>query len=323
MPAAQSKPSALARYAWGVLAYNVAVVLWGAYVRATGAGAGCGRHWPRCNGRVVPLLRETKELVEFTHRVSSGFALLLVVGLLAWTLRAAPRGHLARRAAVVSMVLMVMEALLGAGLVLLRLVAGDKSSLRAFSMAAHLTNTFLLLAAITLTAWFLSTGARVRTRGRGAVLWPLGIALAATLFVAVSGAVTALGDTLFPATSLTAGLRADMSATAHFLVRLRVVHPALAIATSLYVVFAGWLVRRTRPSALTARLSKALAGLFVAQLLVGAVNVILLAPLAMQIVHLLMADVVWIVLVVTTAAALADDAVLNRPLGRDFVPGDI
>ncbi len=42
------------RYAWGVLLWNVLVALWGAYVRATGSGAGCGSHWPTCNGEILP-----------------------------------------------------------------------------------------------------------------------------------------------------------------------------------------------------------------------------------------------------------------------------
>jgi heme A synthase len=169
-------------------------------------------------------------------------------------------------------------------------------------MALHLVNTFLLLGALTLAAWWASGWPRVRLRGQGAAAWLTLSAVAATLVVAVTGAITALGDTLYPKTAVGFG----ESATATFLERLRIVHPAVAIATALYVVLAGIVIRRLRPGPMTARLSRRLVALFVAQLLVGAFNVALLAPVWMQIVHLLVADVVWITLVCATAAALAE-----------------
>ncbi len=119
-----------ARFAWGVLAYDLAVVAWGAYVRATGSGAGCGRHWPLCNGELVPRSPRTQTLVELSHRVSSGVALVLTVALLVWAWRAFPRGHLARKGAATATVLMLMEAGIGAALVLFELVAHDASMKR-------------------------------------------------------------------------------------------------------------------------------------------------------------------------------------------------
>jgi heme A synthase len=295
-------PAACARYAWGVLAFNVVVVLWGAVVRATGSGAGCGRHWPRCNGEILPELASAKTMVEFTHRVTSGIAFLLVAALLVWARRAFPVGHAARRGAVIAMVFMVIEALLGAGLVLFELVADNKSAARAFSMAAHLANTFLLLGAITLTAWWASGGEPVRVRRQGTIGIVMIGAIAATMIVGVTGSLTALGDTLFPKTDL--GIAVGPGA--HFLERLRIVHPLFAVATAVYVTAAGWMARRHRPGAATLRLSELLAGLFAVQLVAGAINVALRVPLWMQIVHLLLADAVWIVLVLTAAAALAD-----------------
>src|SRR3990172_3015404 len=149
----RGKMPKLAKYAWGVLAYNVAVILWGAYVRATGSGAGCGQHWPLCNGAVIPRSPEIETLVEFSHRMSSGAALLLVAGLVVWAFRAYQTGHAVRRGAAFSGGLIVVEALLGAGLVLLELVDQNASVDRAIAVSLHLVNTFLLLAALTLTAW--------------------------------------------------------------------------------------------------------------------------------------------------------------------------
>src|SRR5829696_8162535 len=109
-------------YAWAVLAYNLLVILWGAYVRATGSGAGCGSHWPLCNGEVVPRAAAAQTLIEFTHRATSGLALLAVVALVAWVFQAFPRRHPARKGAASSLVLILTEAAVGAGLVLFELV---------------------------------------------------------------------------------------------------------------------------------------------------------------------------------------------------------
>jgi len=290
-----------ARFSAGVLAYNVAVVLWGAFVRASGSGAGCGAHWPKCDGRVIPRLASTEQVIEFAHRMTSGFALVAVAAMLVWALLAFPKRHPARRGAAFSALFIVTEALVGAGLVLLKYVALDQRVGRVFWMAAHLVNTFLLLGALTLTAWWAFGGRPIRLRRQGAAAWVLGTAVAATLAVGITGAVTALGDTLFPRTEVSL----DFASAAHFLEQLRVVHPVLAILTGVYVAAAGLVVRRLRPGAATGRLSRLLVGLFFAQLAAGAVNIVLLAPVWMQLVHLLMADVVWITLVCTAAAALA------------------
>jgi heme A synthase len=293
-------PATFTRFAWAVLAYNVAVVLWGALVRATGSGAGCGRHWPACNGEILPELASTHTFIEFTHRVTSGLALVAVVAMLVLARRIFPAGHLARRGARLSLVLIVVEALLGAGLVLFELVADNSSGTRAFSMAAHLVNTFLLLGALTLTAWWGGGGGEIRVRGQGVVGAVLLGAIGAVMLVGATGAITALGDTLFPRT----GPGLDLGPTAHFLERLRIVHPLLAVATSVYITAAAWLVRRYRPGPATARLAVVLTTLFAVQLAAGVVNIVLRVPIWMQLTHLLLADAVWIALVLTAATAL-------------------
>ena len=299
----------LRRYAWGVVAFNLAVILWGAFVRATGSGAGCGSHWPTCNGEVVHRPESLETLIELTHRLTSGLAFLAVLGLMIAALRARPKGHPMRPAAVAAFVFMVLEAAVGAGLVLLELVADDQSVARAYWMAAHLLNTFLLVACLTLTASFADAGARgIALRGRGTIAAVLGLALAGVLVVGVTGAVTALGDTLFPAGSLAEGVEQDFAATAHFLVRLRVWHPITAVAMGVFVLaVAVWTASR-RGTPETRRVALALTGLFLAQLVGGFVNLVLLAPVWMQIVHLLMADLVWMALVVLAAEALRADA---------------
>jgi heme A synthase len=304
-----------ARFAWGLLAYDMGVVAWGAYVRATGSGAGCGRHWPLCNGEVVPRAPRAETLVELTHRVSSGTALVLTVLLFVWSLRAYPRGHLVRRGAGAAAAFMIAEALIGAGLVLFELVAHDASVKRALSVSLHLFNTFLLLASTALTAWWASGGAPVRTRGQGAVAWTTGLPLAAMLFVGTTGAVTALGDTLFPPTSIASGFAQDFAPSAHLFVRLRALHPLLATLTAALVVVATGITRTLRPLPPVRIMGRAAAVLAVTQVAAGLLDVVTLAPVWLQMVHLLLADAVWIALVLTAAAAMR-----AWPEARSVVP---
>lgn len=294
-----------AKYAYGVLAYTLLVVLWGAFVRATGAGAGCGSHWPKCNGALIPRPERIETVIEFSHRLTSGLLGVLMLGLVLWALRAFPRRHLVRRAALASLFFTVAEALIGGLQVRFEMVADNASPQRAIWQSAHLANTFLLIAALALTAWWASGGQPLRLRGQGLVGWLLGAGLLGTLVLGTSGTIAALGDTLFPVESLREGLAQDFADTAHFLIRLRVWHPFIAVMLGAYLVGVAWLIRQWRPDPATRRLAIGMSGLFVTQLAVGSLNVVLLAPVWMQLVHLLLADLVWILLVLLTAAALS------------------
>jgi hypothetical protein len=174
------------KYTWGLLFYNVTVVLWGAYERATGSGAGCGSHWPLCNGEVIPRAQQAETLA--------------VLVLFVW-------------------------------------VAQDASIGRVISIAVHLVNTFLLLASITLTAWWSSGGKAVRLKGGGGKVWVLVVGLVGVFFIGITGAITALGDTLYPSTSLVKGLWQDFSGTGHILLRLRIWHPVIAVLVAFYIGF--------------------------------------------------------------------------------------
>ena len=298
------KLTRFAKYAWFVLTFNLGVILWGAYVRATGSGAGCGSHWPLCNGEVIPRTGQIETLIEFTHRLSSGVAFLLVVGMLVWAWRIFPRGHRVRTAAIFSMIFMITEALVGAGLVLFELVADNASSARALWISVHLVNTFILLACISLTAWWSSGGSPVNIRWSKLDVWLLLLGLLGVLILGMSGALTALGDTLFPVNSIEEGIRQDFSSAAHFLVRRRILHPTLAILVAAYlIIVVNWINSRNKRS-LNRKIGWVLISLFVLQLLGGLVNVLLLAPVWMQMVHLLLSDSVWICLVLYAAEAM-------------------
>jgi heme a synthase len=301
---------ALVRFAWAVVGYNVLVVLWGAVVRATGSGAGCGNHWPLCNGQIVPLSPRVDTIIEFTHRMMTGGSLFVVLGLLVWTFRSTLKGQAARAFAVASTVLLANEAFLGALLVKLGYVTGNQSMGRVVVLSIHLTNTLLLLAALTLTARMLATKQKVgELAASGAKkVWAVS-GLAATLVVGVSGSLAALGDTLFPASSLRAAFAQDIAAGSPWLLRLRGVHPVSAVVAAIVVL---WLVGQAR-RADAGRLAGLVLALLGFQFALGLADVLLLAPVWMQILHLLGADLYWVALVTLAAAVVWPGERSSRP----------
>lgn len=292
-------PKALVRYAWGVVAYNVLVILWGAIVRTSGSGAGCGDNWPLCNGDFVPHHPRLATVIEFAHRSMSGISTLLVIGLVAWTFYATRRNHRARRAAVTSAVFLLTEALLGAVLVLGGYVQNNISTARVIMQSIHFTNTLLFLGSLALTAWWLGerqTLAIPSVRSHRSLTAPAWTAIIATILTGATGAVAALADTLFPSPSLLAGFASDFAANSPLLVRMRWVHPAAAVVGFCCVM---WLVMKLR-----SQLGWIVAALLGLQFVLGIADVLLLAPTWIQIVHLLGADLYWIALVCLAAEAL-------------------
>jgi heme A synthase len=294
------------RFAGVVLGYNLLVVLWGAYVRASGSGAGCGNHWPLCNGLVVPQAPAVQTLIEFTHRAMSGLDVVLVGFLAIWAFRAFPRRHPVRLGATLSVIFLASEALIGAALVKLEHVARNASVGRAYSLSGHLINTLTLLACLTLTVWWARQGGRPSWRRRAAWLAVPGILL--FVLLAMSGVIAALGDTLFPARSLAEGFRQDLDPAASIFLRLRLLHPLLAVVTAACLAFYAVLYRGWTLLALVAT-----------QVTAGALNLVLLAPIWMQIVHLLLADLVWIALILLCASTLQISAI-PADLPIDAVP---
>jgi heme A synthase len=298
--------------AWTTLAVTVLVILWGALVRATDSGDGCGSNWPMCHGEVLPRPKTLEMLIELTHRVSSGGVLgVLILVEVAWAFRAFPRAHPVRSGAIATLVLMITESLLGAALVLLKHVGQDRSAGRAVWMAIHLTNTFSLIAALACTAFWAGSALAPRLRGQGKVGTLIGVGTLGTLVVGISGALTALGDTLFKPKTLMQGLSDDLAPAAHFLQQLRVLHPAAAVICAVFLLYARGAIAELRPGPEVKRWSLALAVTVIAQLALGFVNLALLAPVWMQIVHLLFADLVWIFFVLLAAAALGQRHVVE------------
>lgn len=293
--------SRFAKFAWGVLGYTLLVILWGAFVRATGSGAGCGSHWPLCNGEVIPYQPATATLIEFTHRIMSGLSLVLVVALFIWGFRAFTKGNPVRLGVSLSLLFIITESLVGAGIVLLEFVGTDESIGRAVSIVIHLLNTFILLASITLTAWWASGGDPIKLREFRLSTGLLLVGLLGTLLMGASGALAALGDTLFPAQSVLQGIQQEFSSTAHFLLRLRILHPTISIIVGIYLIIAIGVINLQTKDWTLRWFARSLTILIVVQLGAGFLNVLLLAPVWMQIIHLLLADLVWITLVLLSA----------------------
>jgi cytochrome c oxidase assembly protein subunit 15 len=300
--------SHVVRFAWTTLYWNVAVVLCGAYVRATGSGAGCGNRWPLCDGDVIGASAKTQTIVEFTHRIISAISLLMVTLLVVWCWRVTKKGDWARYSAVLAAAVLANEALLGAALVLLKHVGNDQSAGRILFLCLHFGNTLLLLATLSLTAAWLSNGSRSFTLiSKWREVGSIGLGLLATMVTGITGAVAALADTLYPATSLPSSLAQDFSSGTPALLRVRLLHPAIATVGVGYVL---WVILRSSTG--RNRFSRSAIALIIflfVQVGVGMTNVLFLAPVWLQIAHLFVADALWILLVLLSADLVLEPAV--------------
>lgn len=296
------------RYAWFVVFYNVAVILWGAVVRATGSGAGCGNHWPRCNGEIIPTPEAIETVIEFSHRITSVLSGLFVLLLVAGAFYYYKKKSLARRWAVISGVFLVLEAWIGMLLVRRDLVAYNMSVERAWVVAWHLINTFLLVGSLVVTARVSGKGSGKIKIEKNIISILLGIGVVLVLLFNAAGAVTALGDTLFPPESIRQGLRQDMDPASNFLIRLRVIHPLLAVVTSYYIFrVCGYIRSQYKDDQLANWINK-LNMIILAQIAIGFINLFLLTPIFLQIIHLLFALLFWIVFVMVILNALTHHA---------------
>jgi len=312
-----SEVEAVARLAWLIVAYNIAVILWGAYVSASGSGAGCGSHWPLCNGKILSSTSQSQTAIEFIHRVTSAFSLVLGSFLVAWCWRRTSKGDWPRSSAVFGILLLFNEALLGALLVLLDHVGGlDRSAAHALFVCLHFGNTLLLLAALSLTArWLSNRGRRFMVVAKPHERIAIGLGLVSVMAIGMTGSLASLGDALFPADSLRHALMQDFSSSSHVLLRLRLLHPVAAAIGSLYVL---WLLWKFWGKPGRSSWGLVLAVTLTAQIALGALNVILLAPIWLQMTHLLVAEVFWILIVLASADLLFAHKHFSVPRAREM-----
>jgi heme o synthase len=313
-------PARFRLLAWGVAAYTLLVILWGYFLRISESGDGCGTDWPLCHGAALPSAPEFSTLVELSHRITSGVVLLLVIFLLLAAFRAYPRGHAVRKGAGATLVLTLTESLFGAILVVFGWVAGDVSTGRILIRPVHVTNTFLLMAALALTAWWATRGvqrlplSRTRTPPAPGVR-PLLLPLLGVMALAWTGAWTGLAVTAFPATTLEEGIGQYLDPE-HLLITLRMLHPVLAIlVVALLLRYAGrtMVLGRDRGDRGLLRLGAGVGVLAGIQLLVGPATIALGNPEWMRLFHLLLADLLWVGVVLSASARLEDGAVRPTP----------
>jgi len=323
---------AFVRYAWFLLAYTVAAVVWGVFLRATGSGDGCGAHWPLCDGVLIPNAGSPlKAYIESIHRMTSETLGLLVLVQAVWAYRLLGRKSAVFCATLGALLFTGSEGWLGAKLVLLRLVAYSQSPERVFWFAGHSVNTFCMIGFIAVTAW-LASGNRIQWRNQGPILGLAVFALGITLALSVTGSISALGDTLYPATNHLEVMQKALLPTANTVMKARPAHPYTAVVVAMLLAFVAGLFMHLRPSTQTRRFAPWVWGMLGVQMAIGLINVGLLAPIWMQLVHLLSADLLWISLVLLCSATLAvgvrqvetehiPHAVLAgaRPALKDFV----
>ncbi len=302
--------------AWATLAFNLAVIAGGTIVRATGSGAGCGETWPKCGDQFIPPNATVETLIEFSHRASSFLAGVGIAGLFFLALWAFSKGSIVRKAATAAAVLLIIEALLGASLVLFSWVDADISVGRMIAVPLHLTNTFFLLASLALTAWWGSGNPEpAMHRSRDSAKWLL-LGVVTLLIVGSTGALNAIADAVFPADSVVSGISAEFGPTAPALLRLRIIHPIVAVAGGMFVAWIATKFAMSKSSA-TRRVAAAVMLVVLSQVFIGIGNVFLLTPLGVQVIHLMVADALWILFVLLSAMVLsegvtADDPVLAR-----------
>lgn len=299
--------------AWAVLIFTVFVVLGGAIVRATGSGDGCGQSWPVCSDRIFPANPGVETVIEFGHRLMSAAAIVGIIVLFLWGRRLYERGDLVRRGASAAVVLIVIESLIGASLVLFGWVGDDASIARMLVVPLHLINTMFLIAALTFTAWWASGNPQPRESIRSTERRRLALGAGALLLVATAGALNALADTLYPSDDFVSGLRDELAGGAPFIVQARVLHPVLAILVGLTVAY---LVMNlgADSSDRTKLFGRAVAGLIIAQFALGVLNVLLATPLETQLIHLAMANAIWIGYLLFSASLLGEPARSPAPV---------
>jgi heme A synthase len=315
---------AFSRVAWAFLAYLIGVILFGAWVRITHSGAGCGSHWPTCHGQIIPIEPSVETMIEFTHRLTSGLCGIMGLVIVGWAIKLFGAGSRITRAAIVTLIFIIIEGAIGAGLVLRELVESNDSVERAIIISLHLVNTLALTASATMAAWW-AGAPEGQARALPDAPWRipqvryLMLGLLGIILTSMTGAVTALGDTLFPpqlieGQGLLTRVSQDIDPTNHFLIRLRIVHPIVAsIAALVLISLSSSILSDPTRSRAIQQLATSLAAITVAQVLCGLLNVALQAPGWMQLVHLLIANLVWIsVLLLTMQTAVEHPSLPER-----------
>lgn len=292
MIALSSMKNSYARFAFFLLLYTILVIIWGAWVRISHSGDGCGDTWPLCQGRLIPEAERAKTWIEYAHRLMSGLYGWVVL-FFYWKVRKNfPKGSALRRATGWVVIFMISEALLGAKLVLFKLVGSNDTPYRAFVMALHQVNSMLLTGATTLA--FLNANAEAGVDVGKKFVEKKTVALAALfLLITVFGAFAALSGTLFPSASLMEGFWADVADNSHYLVKLRGLHPLLAILIGGSMMgFYWWKAQSSADEQVQKAAGQAALAMLIG-IAFGISTLLALSPVWMKLTHLALAHTMW------------------------------
>ena len=272
-------------YAKAGLLLSIASILAGAFVRATGSGDGCGATWPTCKGKIIPALSDTSELIEFSHRSVSGVLLVVTLIIFAKT-RKFQKDSLVRTVTNYLTFFVIFEALIGAVIVIFEWVGLNSSLPRIIAVPIHLVNTFGLLGSYAILYKILQDDLQNIKN-----MFNKNFLLITSLFLlsGATGSITALADVLFPSASFVEGFLADFDRTSEVLTRLRILHPIISSTLSIVLyVYATGIRKKYNVSV------KPLQTLILIAVFLGVINVLSNIVLPLSILHLAIADFLWI-----------------------------
>ena len=272
-------------YAKAGLLLSIASILAGAFVRATGSGDGCGATWPTCKGKIIPALSDTSELIEFSHRSVSGVLLVVTLIIFAKT-RKFQKDSLVRTVTNYLTFFVIFEALIGAVIVIFEWVGLNSSLPRIIAVPIHLVNTFGLLGSYAILYKILQDDLQNIKN-----MFNKNFLLISSLFLlsGATGSITALADVIFPSASFVEGFLADFDRTSEVLTRLRILHPIISSTLSIVLyVYATGIRKKYNVSV------KPLQTLILIAVFLGVINVLSNIVLPLSILHLAIADFLWI-----------------------------
>lgn len=310
------------------LAVTVFVIVFGAFVRASLSGDGCGTSWPHCGETIIPDGSSVAAIIEFSHRTTSGLAVLLALAVVIASRRVFTAGHPARKTAGWSLAFVLGSGFIGMLLVVFEWVKFDVSLGRVITMPLHLLNTYMMLGALAMTAYYASGGERATFKGQGPVGTGLKWALGGMFVLGMTGAISAMGKTAFQshfqaANTFMERMSLHIGDGAHPLLKGGALHPLMATSVGVIVVFACLLVMQRRQSAQVDKWARATIAVFIVQMVFGTANLLMSAPVWMQMTHLLLAITDWMCLVMLAVHALAaryQTAEIGEPAPSEATP---
>ncbi len=313
-------------FLWGFLFFNIYAVLGGAFVRATHSGAGCGAHWPLCNGQILPSISRVQTLIEFVHRISSGIILIATIVTLVISFLFYPKKHFIRKSSIFILIFVIIEALVGAALVYYGWVYKNASPFRALVVSIHLMNTLLLIGSISLAAFAVSKEIQISNLNNFSIdfiykkniknLFPSLITLFIVFIICVTGAVTALGDTLYQPKFVGENIIRDLENHENFIKTIRIFHPLLAIGLALLSLHFVWKIYEENKDELNKDNFSLFTILVFLQIIVGFLNIFLLVPVWSQLIHLFIACVLWVIAIRIYFELFFEPIIIEQPQNK-------